>query len=174
MYREDGPIVIKSVDFAVKIVSYCNNLNSKKQFVFSNQLLKSGTSIGANVFEAQYAESKLDFIHKMKIALKEANETLYWLTLCKNMEDMDVNDTLKDLSEIMAILSKIIITSKKASTNQFSLSHSHTLTLSHSHTKMRSISFSSVSVNERFSRQAMESVTCSGLLTPMSTEVTAL
>jgi len=115
VFREDGPIVVKTVDFAVKIVSFCNNLNSKKQFVFSNQLLKSGTSIGANVFEAQYAESKLDFIHKMKIALKEANETLYWLTLCKKMEDMNVKEEIfKDLDAIMAILSKIIITSKKS------------------------------------------------------------
>ena len=53
----------------------------EKKLVISNQLLKSGTSIGANVFEAQYAESRIDFIHKMKIAQKEANETLYWLLL---------------------------------------------------------------------------------------------
>jgi four helix bundle protein len=89
-------------------------LNQKRQFVFSNQLLKSGTSIGANVYEAQYAESRLDFVHKMKIALKEANETLYWLTICKKMEGITVEDeTLSGLNEIMAILSKIIITSKK-------------------------------------------------------------
>ena len=114
MFRRDGPIVEKSTDFAVRIIKYCDFLNTKKQFVFSNQLLKSGTSIGANVFEAQYAESRLDFIHKMKIALKEANETRYWLTLCDKMEDSNVEkESLSDLNEIMAILSKIIITSKK-------------------------------------------------------------
>jgi four helix bundle protein len=114
MFRQDGPIVKKSVDFAVKIINYSDHLIQKRQFIFSNQLLKSGTSIGANVFEAQYAESRLDFIHKMKIALKEANETFYWLTLCKKMEDMDVEiDILDELNEIMAILSRIIITSKR-------------------------------------------------------------
>ena len=76
--------------------------------------MRSGTSIGANVFEAQYAESRLDFIHKMKIALKEANESLYWLTICDRMEDLKVEDeTINLLNEIMRILSKIIITSKR-------------------------------------------------------------
>ena len=78
-------------------------MESKRQFVIANQLLKSGTSIGANVFEAQYSESRVDFIHKMKIALKEANETLYWLTLCQQMDDMAVNQEIfKDLKEIMS------------------------------------------------------------------------
>ena len=110
----DGPIVKKSIDFSVSILSYSNLLNNKKQFVISNQLLKSGTSIGANVFEAQYSESRLDFIHKMKVALKEANETFYWLTLCEKMEGLDVQqEMIKSLHEIMSILSRIIITSKK-------------------------------------------------------------
>ena len=114
MFSKDGPIVTKTLDFAIKIANYCDSLNSKRQFVFSNQLLRSGTSIGANVYEAQYAESRLDFIHKMKIALKEANETLYWLTLCDKMENPKVEeDTINGLNEIMRILSKIIITSKK-------------------------------------------------------------
>jgi four helix bundle protein len=114
MFRQDGPIVKKSIDFAVKIINYSDQLNQKRQFIFSDQFLKSGTSIGANVFEAQYAESRLDFIHKMKIALKEANETFYWLTLCKKMEDIIVGcEILDELNEIMALLSRIIITSKK-------------------------------------------------------------
>jgi four helix bundle protein len=110
----DGPIVVKSVDFSISIITLCDLLNSKKRFIIASQLLKSGTSIGANVFEAQHSESRLDFIHKMKIALKEANETLYWLTLCEKMEGLKVNQEIrKGLDEIMAILSKIIITSKK-------------------------------------------------------------
>ena len=114
MILRDGPIVRKSMSFSISIIKYCDILNDKRKFILSNQLLKSGTSIGANVFEAQYAESRLDFIHKMKIALKEANETLYWLILCGKMEDLSVQqETLDELNEMMAILSKIIITSKK-------------------------------------------------------------
>ncbi len=114
MFRQDGPIVKKSVEFSGLVINYCEQLNSRKKFTIANQLLRSGTSIGANVFEAQYAESKIDFIHKMKIALKEAREPLYWLRLCENMEDPEFQpETLNGLNEIMAILSKIIITSKK-------------------------------------------------------------
>jgi four helix bundle protein len=110
----NGPIVKKSVDFSVSIFRYSDYLKSKQQFVISNQLLKSGTSIGANVFEAQYPESRLDFIHKMKIALKEANETLYWLTLCEKMGELEVQQEMfHSLNELMTILSSIIITSKK-------------------------------------------------------------
>jgi four helix bundle protein len=114
MILREGPIVRKSLSFSISIIKYCDFLNDKRKFIISNQLLKSGTSIGANVFEAQYAESRLDFIHKMKIALKEANETLYWLILCGKFEDLSVQqETIDELNEMMAILSKIIITSKK-------------------------------------------------------------
>ena len=110
----EGPIVNKTLAFSILIINYCNLLEKNRKFIISNQLLKSGTSIGANVFEAQHAESRLDFIHKMKIALKEANETLYWLILCQKMEAAELPlETLNDLKEIMAILSKIIVTSKK-------------------------------------------------------------
>ena len=110
----EGPIVKKSLEFSVEIINYCDLLNSKRKFLLSNQLLKSGTSIGANVFEAQHSESRLDFIHKMKIALKEANETFYWLTLCQKIEELSVQqEILNSLNEIMAILSRIIITSRK-------------------------------------------------------------
>src|SRR5258708_11622838 len=114
MILRDGPIVRKSISFSISIIKYCDFLNDKRKFIISNQLLKSGTSIGANVFEAQYAESRLDFIHKMKVALKEANETLYWLTLCEKIDDFEVQQELfNSLNEIMSILSKIIITSKR-------------------------------------------------------------
>jgi four helix bundle protein len=110
----DGPIVKKSIEFSISIFNFCDFLNNKRQFVIANQLLKSGTSIGANVFEAQYSESRTDFIHKMKIAQKEANETLYWLILCEKIEDLNVQqEMINQLNEIMAILSKIIVTSKK-------------------------------------------------------------
>ena len=75
-------IVDKSFDFAVRIVNLNKYLNNEqKEYVLSKQLLRSGTSIGANVSEAERAQSKADFISKMSIALKEANETNYWLKL---------------------------------------------------------------------------------------------
>ena len=84
-----------------------------KKFVIARQLLRSSTSIGANVFESQNAESKADFIHKMKIAAKEASETLYWLTLCERSKNYRFNNMLIDnLSEIIKILSKIISSAK--------------------------------------------------------------
>ena len=110
----EGPIVIKSLDFSILVVSYCELLESRRKFIIANQLLKSGTAIGANVFEAQHSESRLDFIHKMKIALKEANETFYWLSLCEKIGELtDQREILNYLNEIIAILSRIIITSKK-------------------------------------------------------------
>jgi four helix bundle protein len=114
MIRRDGPIVQKSMTFAIDIIKYCDFLSEGKKFIISNQLLKAGTSIGANIFEAQYAESRLDFIHKMKIAQKEANETLYWLMLCENINKVKIQEEMiNNLNEILAILSKIVTTSKK-------------------------------------------------------------
>ena len=114
MIRRDGPIVQKSLTFSVEIIKYCEFLCENRKFIISNQLMKSGTSIGANVFEAQYAESRLDFIHKMKIAQKEANETLYWLIICEKMEQLKIQqEMIGILNEILAILSKIVTTSKK-------------------------------------------------------------
>ncbi|WP_293052295.1 four helix bundle protein [Paludibacter sp.] len=78
---KDNLIVNLSVEFALAIIEYCELFEENRKFVIANQLLKSGTSIGANVREAQNAESKVDFIHKLKIAAKEADETEYWLIL---------------------------------------------------------------------------------------------
>lgn len=95
------------------IISYCEILESKRKFVLENQLLKSGTSIGANIREAQNAESKADFIHKFKIAAKEIEETYYWLELCEFSENYPKIGNLKDkLNVISKIVNKIIISSK--------------------------------------------------------------
>jgi four helix bundle protein len=111
---QEGLIVKKTLEFSISIINFCEYLNGRRKFIVSDQLLKAATSIGANVFEAQHAESRLDFIHKMKIALKEASETLYWLSLCEKMETVVMQNNLLDcLKEIMTILSRIIITSKK-------------------------------------------------------------
>lgn len=107
-------IVEKVLNFSLQIIKYSEALEQDRKFVIAKQLLRSGTSIGANVFEAQNAESRLDFIHKMKIAAKEASETLYWLTLCERSDSYRFDEVLKtNLYEILKILSKIISTSKK-------------------------------------------------------------
>ena len=88
-------------------------LNQRKKFIVAKQLLRSGTSIGANVFESQHAESRADFIHKMKIAIKEANETLYWLLICERSESYPVDKELKlKVEELIRIISKILLSSK--------------------------------------------------------------
>jgi four helix bundle protein len=106
-------ILNKSIDFSLDIISYCEILEEKRKYVIANQLLKSGTSIGANIHEAQNAESKADFIHKMKIAAKEIEETKYWLILCEKAISYPFNENLKQkIKEISLITYKIIATSK--------------------------------------------------------------
>lgn len=83
-------ILLKSFEFAKKVVLYTEKFEENKKFVIANQLLKSGTSIGANIKEAQSAESKADFIHKIKIAMKEADETEFWLFLCNELENFQI------------------------------------------------------------------------------------
>jgi len=104
-----------SFDFALQIIDFVEVLEKKRKYVIAKQLLKSGTSIGANIREAQSAESKADFIHKFKIANKEIKETEYWLLLCEKAQNYpNPNERLyKDLKSIENISSKIIITSKK-------------------------------------------------------------
>src|SRR5258705_4304929 len=107
-------IVEKSLDFGVQIVKFCELLEEKRKYVVAKQLLRSGTSIGANVFEAQHPESNADFIHKMKLAIKEANETLYWLCICERSENYPANSSLKTLvEEMIRIISTIIISSRR-------------------------------------------------------------
>jgi len=109
-----NPIVNKSFIFALDIIKYANTLEGDRRYVIANQLLKSGTSIGANVWESQHAESRADFVHKLKISAKEAKETEYWLLLCKYSDGFpDTSDKLDKLLEIQKLLSRIISTSKK-------------------------------------------------------------
>lgn len=114
MINESKNIIVdRSFRFALKIIDTCETLEEKKKFVISRQLLKSGTSIGANVREAQGAESRSDFIHKIKIAYKEAEETEYWLLLCQFSPSIHLNfEILPELNELKKILAKIICTSK--------------------------------------------------------------
>ena len=106
-------IVQLSLEFALDIIEFSELLEEHRKFVIAKQLLKSGTSIGANIREAQNAESKPDFIHKMKIAAKEVDETEYWLSLCELSKNYPKPVNLRDkLLSIQNVLSKIISSSK--------------------------------------------------------------
>ena len=106
----------KSMSFAVRIVKLNQYLHSSKhEYVLSKQLLRSGTSIGANVREAKYGQSKNDFIAKMSIALKEASETEYWLELLSKTEyltDEQYKSIRADCSELAKILTSIVKSAK--------------------------------------------------------------
>ena len=109
--RMDNIVETKSFDFAVRIVNLYKHLTTeKKEFVLSKQLLRSGTSIGANISEAQRGQSKADFNAKMNIALKEAGESEYWIRLLYRTEyltDEEYNSIEKDAKELIAILFSI-------------------------------------------------------------------
>lgn len=110
---KDNIIIDLTFKFALAIVDYCELLETNRKYVLARQLLKSGTSIGANSREAQNAENKADFIHKFKIAAKEADETQYWLLLCKESKHYpDPEKLLVDIETIIKIISKIISSSK--------------------------------------------------------------
>ncbi|MBL7745374.1 MAG: four helix bundle protein [Chitinophagaceae bacterium] len=110
---KENLIITLTLDFAIEIVKYCDSLEERRKYVIARQLLKSGTSIGANVREAQNSESKPDFIHKFKIAAKEAEETEYWLLICKNSTGYpDAGDLMVKLKSIQKVINKIIATSK--------------------------------------------------------------
>ena len=109
-----NPLLKLTFEFSLQLIEYCELLDANRKFVISNQLLKSGTSIGANSMESQNSESKNDFIHKLKIAAKEAEEAQYWLLLCKFSKDFpNCEHLIIKLDEISRILGKIISTSKK-------------------------------------------------------------
>ena len=109
-------ILLKSFEFAKKVVQYTEKLEEDRKYVIANQLLKSGTSIGANIKEAQNSESKADFIHKMKIAMKEADETEFWLFLCNELDNYsNTEELLTEVFDILKITNKIISTTKKIS-----------------------------------------------------------
>jgi four helix bundle protein len=120
---ENNPILKQTIQFSLIIIEYCEVLNNDKKFIISNQLLRSATSIGANAMEAQNAESKPDFIHKMKIAAKEADETQYWLTLCEYAAGYpNCNHLTLKLQEIQKILNAILGTAKRKNPLSYLLS----------------------------------------------------
>jgi four helix bundle protein len=106
----------KSFDFALEIIKLYQLLIKEKEFTISKQLLRSGTSIGANVQESISAQSKKDFINKMSLSLKEARETRYWLLLLKKstLTSIDIGGMLSSVDELIKIMYSIINTSRKS------------------------------------------------------------
>ena len=111
---KDNLIVTKTFAFALEIIDYTEKIRKLHKYEMASQLFKSGTSVGANIKEAQNAESAADFIHKFKIAAKEADESEFWLNLCIASEHYPNPSELmiSELDSIIKIMSKIISTSK--------------------------------------------------------------
>ena len=115
---KDNIILDKSLDFAIRVVKLYKYLcDEKKEYVLSKQLLRCGTSIGANINEAQAGQSKADFIAKMSIASKEARESKYWVDLLVKTDYLDINENhvqslLSDIEEIIKLLTSIVKSSQ--------------------------------------------------------------
>jgi four helix bundle protein len=105
----------RSFEFVLKIIALYKNLEDNKEYVLSRQLLRAGTSIGANIEEAQAVQSKKDFISKMSIASKEARETYYWLKLLHRSKivNIDYSTYLSEIENIINILTKIVKTAQQ-------------------------------------------------------------
>lgn len=112
--EKENIILVKSFDFALQIIALYKLMTDQHEYVLSKQLLRSGTSIGANVEEASAAVSKKDFIAKMSISSKEARETRYWLRLINKSQlvNVDVNQHLNDVDQLINILTAIVKTSQ--------------------------------------------------------------
>ena len=109
MSAKPNLIVDLTFSFSIKIIDFTEDLESRRKYNMANQLFRSGTSIGANVREAQGAESKDDFRHKCKVAYKEAEETEYWLSLCKHAKNYPFEQGMyDDIQSIIKVLGKII------------------------------------------------------------------
>ncbi len=113
---KENIVVKKSYSFALAIIQLYKQLIEKRKYRLSKQVLRSGTSIGANINESISAQSKRDFVHKLSISLKEARETLYWLNLLKDSDfinDEIFNTLSQPCTEIIKLLSSIILTTKE-------------------------------------------------------------
>ena len=120
---ENNPLLKLSIGFSLDIIEYCELLNIEKKYILAKQLLRSATSIGANAMEAQNPESKADFIHKIKIAAKEAGETQYWLILCDCAQNYPRPEgLLEKLEALNKILGSILSTAKRKTPFSYILS----------------------------------------------------
>ncbi len=115
---KDDKLSNRSIDFAVSIIDLVKLLKSQKESIISNQIGRSGTSIGANIREAQYAHGKADFISKLQIALKEANETGYWLELLYKTKYIDETTFKKLNSDCVSIRAMLVSSINTTRANQ--------------------------------------------------------
>ncbi len=115
--REDSPLHRKSYEFAIRIVNMVKYVKcSAKEYALTNQVLRSGTAVGALVREAEFAQSRPDFINKLSVALKECNETHYWLNILKDTEfigEREAQSIITDCRELLAILIASVKTAKQ-------------------------------------------------------------
>jgi four helix bundle protein len=112
---KDNLVVKLTFEFALNIVEFADELQSKRKFVIADQVLRSGCSIGALVRESQNAESRADFIHKLKIAAKEAEETEFWLEVCHHSKNYPKpGKLLTDIESVIKVIAKIISSTKKS------------------------------------------------------------
>ena len=113
--KNDNVILDKSFKFSLRIIELYKKLKDNKEFIISKQLLRSGTSIGANVYESIAAQTRKDFITKISIASKEARESMYWLKLLheSKLVDIDYEPYNKDIEEIIKILTSIVKTAQE-------------------------------------------------------------
>ena len=114
--KNESVITARAYAFALNIIRLYKTLVAEREYVLSKQILRSGTSIGANANEAISAQSKRDFVHKLSISLKEARETLYWLRLLKDSEylaEKEFSNLYIACDELIKILTKIILTTKE-------------------------------------------------------------
>ena len=119
---EDNPLIAKSLDFSVRIVNLCKCLRDERhETIMSKQILRSGTSIGANASEAVAAESAEDFIHKLTISLKEANETKYWILLLHRtnyISEEEFKSIMSDCQELRKLIGSIVSSTKRNRRNK--------------------------------------------------------
>ena len=114
MRNDKKNIVVElSIQFSLGIISFSETLRNQRHFDLASQVFRIGTSIGANIHEAQNAESLVNFTHKFKIAAKEANEVNYWLELCERSKHLPSSDLKQELKNLIQLISKIISSSKK-------------------------------------------------------------
>lgn len=116
--QKNNPVQEKSYKFALHVVAFCmNQMNVKHEYILSKELLRSGTSIGANIEEGLHAPSKKDFVNKFCISFKEAHESRYWLLLMKDSKMASLNECeklLAEIGEIIALLTAILKKSKES------------------------------------------------------------
>ena len=122
---KDNLIINLTFEFALEVIDFSEELRKLNKFEMASQIFRSGTSIGANIREAQNAESKADFIHKFKISAKEADELEYWLKLCNESQHYPSSGKLPEkLISIIKVISKIIATTKNGSSSNHQMNKS--------------------------------------------------